>query len=382
MGIDEDELDAQTTYNADDIDPEGEQGKLEDLYQPQEGTPQFLLDELYNADVWGPEAVLLAGFRAEEIVMVRVILDSAGGEAVKVVPCMGPMLYETVEVALQSPEPEWNEPRPEQWTRGGAWGAQRVILFSGMKLAAQAALVELLEGSGLPPVCIAVATQDLADTVLGEVLAAAVKEQRGRKNPKKEVWDNERMSAELPDIKDMVGDRLKDIQAKFDEGKLEDIFEDPGHGPEFTATNEAPFESSGVMQTIRSPGGGMSVDDVMAQAEQPPTAADRARNGTGSAGSTTNAGESPNRRWPFKAAAKPGVSPVDKRFGAAASVASQAQSEGSAVLPAPAYGMPPGGTRPATMTRAELQAFAERSGRSFEALLADAQAKGVRLAEE
>ena len=42
------------------------------------------------------------------------------------------------------------------------------------RLVAQAALVELLEEAGLPPVCAALATEDDADTELGVVLAEAV----------------------------------------------------------------------------------------------------------------------------------------------------------------------------------------------------------------
>lgn len=43
---------------------------------------------------------------------------------------------------------------------------------------------------------------------------------------------------------------------------------------------------------------------------------------------------------------------------------------------------PPAGTRPAPMTLSDLHAFAERSGKDFETLLADAKAKGVQFADE
>ena len=42
------------------------------------------------------------------------------------------------------------------------------------RLAAQAALVELVEEQGLPPVCAALAVQEDADKQLGRVLAQAV----------------------------------------------------------------------------------------------------------------------------------------------------------------------------------------------------------------
>lgn len=44
----------------------------------------------------------------------------------------------------------------------------------GDRLAAQAALVELLEEAGLPPVCAALAVEEDADKQLGTVLAEAV----------------------------------------------------------------------------------------------------------------------------------------------------------------------------------------------------------------
>lgn len=39
-------------------------------------------------------------------------------------------------------------------------------------------ILDVLEGSGLPPLIVAVATEDIQDRVLGEVLAEAVKVQR------------------------------------------------------------------------------------------------------------------------------------------------------------------------------------------------------------
>ena len=72
---------------------------------------------------------------------------------------------------------------------GGAGGAGAAARSKGMgckvekenyacmhacRLAAQAALVELLEEAGLPPVCAALAVEDDADKQLGTVLAEAV----------------------------------------------------------------------------------------------------------------------------------------------------------------------------------------------------------------
>jgi hypothetical protein len=64
---------------------------------------------------------------------VRVILDSAGGHEIKVIPCTEELLHQSVESVLRLPEPQWELPRPDNWTRGGAWGSNRAILFAGMK---------------------------------------------------------------------------------------------------------------------------------------------------------------------------------------------------------------------------------------------------------
>ncbi len=66
---------------------------------------------------------------------MRAILDMAGGQDVKVIPCKDDMLYERISLVLGLPEPDWDAARPADGPRGGAWGSQRTILFSGMKCA-------------------------------------------------------------------------------------------------------------------------------------------------------------------------------------------------------------------------------------------------------
>ncbi len=83
-------------------------------------------------NVW-LQALLLAGLRAEEIAVTRAIMDAAGALDVKVLPCTSTMLHAPLAAALQMPEPEWEKPRPGDWTQGGGWGSQRVGLFSGLR---------------------------------------------------------------------------------------------------------------------------------------------------------------------------------------------------------------------------------------------------------
>jgi hypothetical protein len=81
--------------------------------------------------------MVMAGFRAEEYVMVRVMLDTLGAHDVKVLPVLPAMLEGTVAAAAGAPEVDWGAPRPEEWVRGGAWGSQRAVLFSGLSLPTQ-----------------------------------------------------------------------------------------------------------------------------------------------------------------------------------------------------------------------------------------------------
>ncbi|GIL58408.1 hypothetical protein Vafri_13539, partial [Volvox africanus] len=108
-------------------------------------------------EVYGPEAVVVAGFRPEEHGVVRALLDSAGGHVVKVLPVTESMLYGTVDEAVHLAEQDWAAPRVPDGPRGGGWGSQRTVLFSGLGLPAQLTVLELLESSGFPAVCAATA---------------------------------------------------------------------------------------------------------------------------------------------------------------------------------------------------------------------------------
>jgi hypothetical protein len=54
---------------------------------------------------------------------------------VKVVPTTTVMLHMPLRVALETPEPNWEEPRAPDAAHGGGWGSQRVALFSGLRSA-------------------------------------------------------------------------------------------------------------------------------------------------------------------------------------------------------------------------------------------------------
>ena len=65
--------------------------------------------------------------------MVRALLDAAGGQEVRVLPCAGAALHGSLAQALAVHEPDWASPRPPDWPRGGEWGSVRVLLTAGIR---------------------------------------------------------------------------------------------------------------------------------------------------------------------------------------------------------------------------------------------------------
>lgn len=65
-------------------DPEGFDLGLDGLSSLDPSLPLDVRMQLVDKNVYGPEGVVLAGFRAEEVAVARALLDSAGGQAIKV----------------------------------------------------------------------------------------------------------------------------------------------------------------------------------------------------------------------------------------------------------------------------------------------------------
>lgn len=86
-----------------------------------------------HALIHATQAVVMAGFRAEEYAMARHLLDAMGAHTVKVLPCTEAMLHGSLGEALAVPEVDWEQPRPPDWLLGGGWGSQRSMLFSGLR---------------------------------------------------------------------------------------------------------------------------------------------------------------------------------------------------------------------------------------------------------
>jgi hypothetical protein len=137
----------------------------------------------------GPPAVLLAGFRAEEIPRVRELLDELGGHDVPVLPVAQTYLERPLIDALQIPEPDWESPRSDATfgVRGGDFGSRRCVVFSGLDRGEMAIIVSAIESRGLPRLVTAVVTSENCERSLGEALALAVRDARSDARRKEET---------------------------------------------------------------------------------------------------------------------------------------------------------------------------------------------------
>jgi len=66
-------------------DPEGFDMGLDGLSSLDPDLPLDVKMRLVDKNIYGPESVVLAGFRAEEAAIARALLDSAGGQSIKVI---------------------------------------------------------------------------------------------------------------------------------------------------------------------------------------------------------------------------------------------------------------------------------------------------------
>lgn len=141
------------------------------------------------------------------------------------------MLNKRVEEILDFPETDWEQPRDETITSGGTWGSIRTVVFGGLPMEAQGALIEVMEESGLPPVCVTFISEKTKSMLLGELLVDAIRVQRDRKNPEKQLWDiegrtvddvsqlNAFMNEKMKQRVETVAEGLKTGQAEFREAE-------------------------------------------------------------------------------------------------------------------------------------------------------------------
>ena len=132
------------------------------------------------ADACGSPAVVLIGFRAEEWPRVRTLIDELGGYDVPVIPARSEHAWMTLEEVTREREPDWESPRTSNASaaRGGEYGSQRMVAFSGLDLGEVAVVVSAIESQGLPRLPVIIANEENLQKPLGESLALAIRAHR------------------------------------------------------------------------------------------------------------------------------------------------------------------------------------------------------------
>lgn len=128
-------------------------------------------------EVVGEAAVILIGFRPEEWPRVRALVDELGGYDVPVIPARAEHAFATLDEVSRECEPDWESPRivMDGAGRGGGFGTQRAVAFSGLDLGEIAVLVSAMESQGLSRLVVIVANEENTQKPLGEEFATALK---------------------------------------------------------------------------------------------------------------------------------------------------------------------------------------------------------------
>ena len=146
------------------------------------------LDGLDRADIlFEPKAVALCGFRPEECAQFRLLLDELGGREYKVLACnRAEIMHGTVREAISAPEVDWERPRESDLIGFPSPGSPRCIIFSGLALDDVDIVTAVLDENGTPSFAVLVATDAMADQVLGAAVVDAVREQKGSMGGRRE----------------------------------------------------------------------------------------------------------------------------------------------------------------------------------------------------
>lgn len=117
-----------------------------------------------SEETFGPLAMLVVGFLAEEFDILQSLLDEMGAEEVQLVPCTAKMLHGTLGEALSAyPAPPHEAPTP--------LGVQKVVFLSGMYASEVIEVVAALRESELPECAFAAAVPRSWGRLLGELVS-------------------------------------------------------------------------------------------------------------------------------------------------------------------------------------------------------------------
>eukprot|EP00210_Caulerpa_lentillifera_P005454 g5215.t1 len=220
VGENREDIERNPPWSPEATDPEGYNIGFDEYIQNRNDIPNYVKTELKEAQYFGEPVILVAGFRIEELPVVRIMIDNVISKDVKLIPIRGQeMLHMRVEEVLSLPETEWEKPRPDECTTGGTWGSKRTVVFGGLPMSSQGALVEVMEESGLPPVCVTFISEKTKLMVLGELLVDAIRVQRDRKNPDKQLWDIKgRTVDDVSQLNSFMSEKIKNRMETVEKG--------------------------------------------------------------------------------------------------------------------------------------------------------------------
>ncbi|PNH05255.1 hypothetical protein TSOC_008495 [Tetrabaena socialis] len=145
---------------------QGEQGRPgEDEDEENEGTEMQRLDAESGGlgedkSAFGPLAVLLVGFQAEEVEAFRRVMIEMEADMVKLVPCSPAMMAGTLQQALESEFPKYEQP---------PLGTRRMAFLSGMFGSELVEVIGAYKDAGLPPTVWAAAVPNNYERIVADL---------------------------------------------------------------------------------------------------------------------------------------------------------------------------------------------------------------------
>ncbi|XP_073000759.1 uncharacterized protein [Typha latifolia] len=134
-----------------------------------EGVPSELFEESkfvpLNAEdpIYGPPALLLIGFEADETNKVRELLKELDGDFLKVIQCTEDMIEQTVWDAMHNEQPDPKEVKV-------AKSLPRIFFLSGLTGEEMMMFIDAFQEAGLESAVFAALVPNSADKILGDVI--------------------------------------------------------------------------------------------------------------------------------------------------------------------------------------------------------------------
>lgn len=130
-----------------------------------------------GSDTFGPLAVLLVGFLVDELERFRKVMNDMDADIVKIIPCTRDLMKCTLQEALDSTYPRYEEP---------PLGQRRMVIMSGMHAAEVMEVISAYKDSGLPPTVFAAAVPNNYQRVVGELVSEVIQDHSNMQKRKQE----------------------------------------------------------------------------------------------------------------------------------------------------------------------------------------------------